>query len=1473
MLKPLLRIIPQLSGNVKISSILTDIKEVSNNIFESEIRYATLQPLSSVLYQKNISADLLNSTYAFDLKKYYEYYNDIFFESMFEFTKKDMAIVDKTIDQYFRNTDFEFGVKRISTSKSGKQYAFFAPIYIDSINSIPYQFVIELKFSNSRYTLNKELRINIGKDSNRNYINKYISKYVREIDTDVVYMDNLDKTVSYYGIDLLHGGFSKKTDSTLSSLFNIQMPIQMFDQSIMNGFSRNIICMKQILPLTYLFDTTDVLSEQESQKFKYCDIQISGYYINSEGTKIDFYDFDFDYDIHTENIISMNPNNGLLAYYNGYVSNIMDVGFPSFNDRYLTKWMFSNKTNAEYCRWKLKYSSDEYPYITNMSWAFSKNQNSNYKYKEFPASFLPQSGYAKVNDDLKYDLIFPFSDNKLYYDEINTRSAIKYKNIMNSYCLNWFDVLHNVDLIDGNIDINKIKWSDVDKGYTYFNSVLYNLNSLYNKMSNNKTKIDKFAFLVYPDTTNINNSDYITQNIKFVTYTIDKTNKDNCSILEDTDKGLFNVEGTYNASISTQKTYEKAETGFSGRKYVDAKDLGIDYYKTNKLYRRSDISQIEALSKITNYTPLTNYDTFKKFFGNIINVNNIDDDILRVILYSIRTNIDSDIKEEQDLLPEIFKSSVGYELFERLPIYKATSYIEQNTQSIENTIGKYIKDGLNLYYTNIDDIETFIKADESTKIDSKNADSIYGITMYNKDFFIDKYYFTNEKNIGISKQIMEPFCFNSDGVYKYKDIDIVDSNTYILFNKVIDFVKYVADTMYNILDTAERENGMYTHYAYNPIYAYNGNIVMKNTITKTDSNFGVSSDDRVISTGKIDNNVLYVHPHNIKKILETVDNTINVDALDKTKLYGKILNIDHLKAAIKYNKTDNPTKQSVFYIANKIAIYSKNNGVLQCKMRYTPLTSIIKGATDLDDIKQAIDDDKLKYDNTSGMFYLSTDSENNQFIIVEENDFIKINSDIWKKINTDNLDINGDGIKDKYFDMFIYRPMIDTEYDQKFSSVNPTIWYNTVETENDVVLWNNEILEQLDSMLYHCFDSAYVQNREETVFYKNYSLNNIMEVKLFDSIESTVERETYYRYNCDNSVLFFYVDDSMKLPSNATIYKEAFGNSDVEYYIQPNSDDKFKIYNLNVIEDNGITYGFYILKVKMNNTSAMFNIRGFLDATPNNNTTDIDQISLLKYITVINGIDITENPEYIQDIFKQLCPFLFINLLPFMSQLDTVMSPTSFNLTTVYHSLQNSNLSSKERILKYNKQTIVSAKKQILQRYTNAITPYIKPVTTVHNQYMLKYKQINKTLLDTGKYPSLGDYALLPHDININNYRGSNIYGYSNNLETSYNTPIAEYNKYEYKHYNCSKMINLEKYFEIELNEILPYSKLIEKESEEETINIFKTYITRFINIQEEDEILFLFKKYKVNYDTSVISVTLDGSEKTYKLKYKFTLL
>ena len=41
------------------------------------------------------------------------------------------------------------------------------------------------------------------------------------------------------------------------------------------------------------------------------------------------------------------------------------------------------------------------------------------------------------------------------------------------------------------------------------------------------------------------------------------------------------------------------------------------------------------------------------------------------------------------------------------------------------------------------------------------------------------------------------------------------------------------------------------------------------------------------------------------------------------------------------------------------------------------------------------------------------------------------------------------------------------------------------------------LLEDTDTLLYPCFNSAFIQDREETVFYKNYCLNNISKVVVY----------------------------------------------------------------------------------------------------------------------------------------------------------------------------------------------------------------------------------------------------------------------------------------------------------------------------------------------------------------------------------------
>ena len=45
------------------------------------------------------------------------------------------------------------------------------------------------------------------------------------------------------------------------------------------------------------------------------------------------------------------------------------------------------------------------------------------------------------------------------------------------------------------------------------------------------------------------------------------------------------------------------------------------------------------------------------------------------------------------------------------------------------------------------------------------------------------------------------------------------------------------------------------------------------------------------------------------------------------------------------------------------------------------------------------------------------------------------------------------------------------------------------------------VLADTDTMLYPCFNSAFIQDKEETVFYKNYCLNNISKVVVYNNNE------------------------------------------------------------------------------------------------------------------------------------------------------------------------------------------------------------------------------------------------------------------------------------------------------------------------------------------------------------------------------------
>jgi hypothetical protein len=397
-----------------------------------------------------------------------------------------------------------------------------------------------------------------------------------------------------------------------------------------------------------------------------------------------------------------------------------------------------------------------------------------------------------------------------------------------------------------------------------------------------------------------------------------------------------------------------------------------------------------------------------------------------------------------------------------------------------------------------------------------------------------------------------------------------------------------------------------------------------------------------------------------------------------------------------------------------------------------------------------------------------------------------------------------------------------------------------------------------------------------TVIYKDWSLSNIREVNLINDNNIIDKR---YRYN-ENDIALLVSVTKYNIPEDINVYRKLFDKPQTEYINNIKNDilnAEYSKVNLNVFENNGLLYGCYILKVNFNNSFNMINAMGLFDTNEkSDNVNNIDINNQVKFLLYINNVNITKNPDYIQTIFKQLCPFLNINLLNDTNKLDTIMVPHTFNLRSLYDLINVNITGAKENSLSYNKQLFNTGKINPIQRYTHNITPYIKRTDVFTTLYRYKYKTINRTLLDTGENNSLGDFSVeSPNGIQQIDYMTPlNIYGIVNGVSTqkSYNNVIDTYLPLEYKYYNGSKMINLEPEILIESPSTYTYEQLLEAENDENTFNVFSNYIKLFMDVND-DKLLFLYKKYKALYDVDKIGTTLNKQQNIYKLTYKFKLL
>lgn len=1536
MIKPLLRVIPKLSGNVKLACNLFDFNKSNigeNIVYEANVRYAKLLPLSSHLFQKKIDAGLLGSCWNFDLKKFYETYSDIFYNNCFYFSKDSLLQLDKSKVQYARNTDIEFGVKRISYSKSGSQFSFFAPLYIDNVEDIPEYFLLDIQLSNGIYETKKSIKINIASngESKYNYLYRYLKKYIEQIDDNVLFCQPDNNQGVYYGIDLRNGGFVKAVDNTIGNVYNVQNTIHNFDSLVTRGFERNKIAMKQIMPLAFYFNINDLLTPHEIQRYKNRRVTFSGAYYGKKNKKLPFYDFSIDYDEFKHDILKMHPDYGDLTYQNGEVENIMDVSFPSLNECRYINYQFANKLSADFCRWKLKYSNDEHPYIMNMSWAFSKNANSNYRYGEFPVNFNQIEGlcdYIKnfKNNEYQYNLRFPFSDGKDFYEANNyKRVAQEFETIMNQFCLNWFNTIARVDKsIFSNTEI----WKDTIDDCVYYNGILYDLNNLYNSKENPE-KVDKFAMLVWPDAKIFNASDLL--QLKFSELTLIRHSISNISMYNATANGdllytyfIDGNKGNYlydNENYSESKnhkdqlsfnsiyTYSYTNTG----EFVDISEIGLDYYELNKYYDYEEIKPaIEGAYSTYLQDDSTASNMLKTYYTFYTNPEEV----------SITSYLSIPIYKSKMIA---YASDISY--------YENT-YILDVPDLNENKDLKYLKD--NLYYRSFDEFTNVFnmshtrfrgQTDNSVEYSYLSSgkhsylDVLYGNNWYVQHKFFKASYidegFNSEYLLSyiIDKRtsdlaIQDYSYWNYEDIANPKNYDengyIINENAYAcyLYAECNELKKNIGSYI------ASYANSFKSQFEFVPISTLNRKTYATDTFkerTEYTSHFYGDS----IPADKIDKDldVLWADIYNLQKVFEKYDKkhrTLELNEKNSKEFFVRFLNKDHIyyyyielfkNEKRLYNNEIQYILKDDSQSTEEIAI-STENGDLLCKdfvedyldwlTRDWHKTIYKKRKVWIYDknysnhpvvrlvyenigVKESFIDwfRSIEYDASEDIFYtIDENGEKDYFELVFSRTMYRVDKILWDIADIDNID------NDYYNDIYFYRIQQPQEYDDKYSNVMRIKFIS--DFENDLKL-KGQIDMEPDTCLIPMFDSVFNQPESESQISAHYRLNNINVCNIvgYDTSNQNIDEDTLvnYRYNKNDKKLMVKISEAERKLYNIKktwdIYDEKYNELfiDEENY----NDLGYKDFNFNTYVDpeTGIKYGFYIIRSRFNNTSNCFNLTGIFDNSP---------VYDLKHINTINGVNLIklnkeEQQNYISAIYKQLSPFIDLKPLNMLNYVNTIVYPKNYSINIRYSQyLNTSDNGANEVDIKKHDNVL---KKISLSRYMHNMTPLITETVKISNEYKLKFKNVKASILDIGRYNSIGDSPIYKEDSYISINEPLNVYGVSDSQDIkSYNNVVEKYMPLEYKHFNCSRMINLEEKIIVVSNKKYKYKELLDAQSTQSTLNIFKNYINRGnINKFDDDEILFLINKYKIEYDSTPVSLTLDKSEKLYTLKYVFTLL
>ena len=1502
MFKPLLRTLPTLSGNFTIECKLNEIIKNSVDEYSTYIRVANITPLQNSLVNKNIELNLLNGKYEYDILKYYHYYSNYFYETNFSYHKDNYNLVDlnsvnnETNDS--RNKDYEFGCKRIKYNQTKYQFNFYAPFYLDDINDLPDYFCIHIILNDHQ---EKKIKIYLNKDNKRNYLKNYLTKYFKQIDDRVIFCLPNSLQATYFGIDVKRGGIVQYKDNVIGNLFINQTTINNFDYTICKGFERNNLIMRQVFPLSFSFNLNDIFNDYEKDFFAGNKIKIYGFYYTKTGMKYDLYDFDINYTHMYEKYNKYNKETGNYDFSVGTEStnnnqeetqrmiNIMNVGFPALNESKYIKYVYTNKITPTYCKFKMLYSSDDDPYITNINFAYSYNHYPNQKYGYFPTMFkgiYPQC--VVYGDDLK----LPIGENlNEYYitknletTSGNTSNIDKYVKLMSNFYSSWYNVnQYSPDFLNESfirsLFNNDNNWSYIKYNYTYFKGILYNLNFL------EKYNIDNFGVFLGVNMNSINDNDSL-NNIINAKYIFSTTEYSNYKI------------PNYNSNYNMES-------------YID--DNNLTYY--NKIFNLSKTSLSIHNEKYMFYDKTV----YKNIYGKYIEEINFDEENKYYKL--------SDIKN---------KININNEL-----ILKYINILEYN--SIK---GYLLLDGLNNinYFEEItDDNNVEKKFIFSNELDNNNIRELYNklyyetVTDSSKISLIGKDNTYNYTNLNYDENISVKFCM-------FMMLELIHKTDVI--NIINEYNKYAKNENKTLINISGLFNGL-TSYSYNQIGNVNGfNIHEYFTVNDESSN---NYADIYVDTYNLKHYIeLYNNEHPTDKIVISYNGEEYYTKFINKKHIFEYIN--HLNRNEKYSDISiydinlkNKCLFNYLYVKERCWIIDKNNE-LKIQDRYITLYNyLIKYLAPynyIDDFRNVFtnynDNDLLELFINN----ISDDrTENNKFIFRIKN-FLNINEDINIELDLcfrkKMIKLNKSLFKLLKNNNYLYLYIKD-----KCNNENVSPWY----TINNVNTYSDYDFKNYNQYLIPLFTNPYINELDITNINAMINTNKIIEVdgkikyvlnnkKYFKEIDIDDEvllifttdkyynkwlddikniygdsvneynnfKVTWDKYCNDNNITFdnenIYIQNKIISKSeeikyyckliisfikkyDETLYRLLVQYLGIELYsINDSLDVNFNTintdniqnleyideYNIYIYTYNNVKYAFYWLTLNIDNTSNSFNI--------------INNFNLNSKFNSINGVSISNN-IYLNKIFYLIEPFLKINIFTeFTKNVNSIVYPYEAEININYaQTLLNTNEHNKYVILKDSSDDILynaivkifDTKKIKLLRYFNYITPYIKKTNNINDSWELRFMKDNE-------YKNTKKYNIFNRkDISIYKYNSIDIYdGVYNNETYQYNN-VECVDQYEHKHFEDNILYNLPEYLYLtdkkqytisEIEQITENKDKIKQKKIEILLKYFNKKKLDYNNI-----ILFLFNKYDSNIIIDKIKTKNMLSQDLYKISYKFNLL